>query len=219
MDIYSNGVKLQVIGKQGIRGMAGPDGNPIGTIINCLGKTAPEDYLICNGSEHKISEYPELADYFEEQFGKKNYFGGDGEDNFAVPNIPDSSEIVLKCIKATKAQPYEDVYSTEETVIGRWVDGRPIYRKLFYMTAVTSTTWITTSTNIPNMSALVSLRGLVDTEENNIGLVEIPSYNLNIGINSDGYITMFTSGGKFQGKVITIFMEYTKTTDRGDTVG
>lgn len=66
MQIVSNGVSLQVAGKQGLRGLTGPDGNSIGTIIDYLGKSALKDYLICDGTEHKVSEYPELANYFDE---------------------------------------------------------------------------------------------------------------------------------------------------------
>lgn len=126
MRIYSGGKSIQVLGKQGIRGMAGPDGNPIGTIIDYAGTTPPVDYLVCNGAQYKISEFPDLADFYQTQFGDKYKFGGGG-DSFAVPNFS-SEESILKCIKATETEPYEDVYSQEETAIGRWIDGRPIYR-------------------------------------------------------------------------------------------
>ena len=45
---------------------------PIGTVISVMGKTAPANYLACNGQIVNISDYPELANYFEEQFGSKN---------------------------------------------------------------------------------------------------------------------------------------------------
>lgn len=71
----------------GPRGPAGPDGNPIGTIISYMGLTAPEDYLICDGSSYNIADYPSLAKFFKEQFGTENHFGGDGETTFAVPDM------------------------------------------------------------------------------------------------------------------------------------
>ena len=196
----------------GPRGPAGPDGNPIGTVISFLGLTAPKDYLICDGAEYHIADYPELAGFFQQQFGAANHFGGDGAASFAVPdmrnlflrgyhgesqeplsgdvgekqeatripniyvadygrgffagknpsldgNWPDHVDMeepqqstysktsatvhsgpvsanyttrpvnmaVLFCIKAAESVPAENVYSTEETRIGTWIDGRPLY--------------------------------------------------------------------------------------------
>ncbi len=71
----------------GPRGPAGPDGNPVGTVISFLGLTAPKDYLICDGAEYHIADYPELAEFFQQQFGAANHFGGDGVSSFAVPDM------------------------------------------------------------------------------------------------------------------------------------
>ena len=59
---------------------------PTGTIIAQMGNSAPAGYLICNGGEYEISEYEALANYFETQFGNKQYFGGTGT-MFKVPNL------------------------------------------------------------------------------------------------------------------------------------
>lgn len=71
----------------GLQGPAGPDGNPIGTVISYMGKTAPKDYLVCDGAAYQITDYPDLAAFFETQFGSKNHFGGDGETTFALPDM------------------------------------------------------------------------------------------------------------------------------------
>lgn len=210
----------------GPQGPAGPDGNPVGTVISFMGTSAPKDYLVCDGVEYDISEYPALAALFQEQFGTAGHFGGDGETTFAVPDMRNlflrgyhgnaneelSGQIgeiqpatihesvpkgistdpqsgfyltvskktvgapnfnqestlnmdtatkanktapiftgtssiestdervdtytarpvnmaVLYCIKAVESSPEENVYSTEETKIGTWVDGKPIYKK------------------------------------------------------------------------------------------
>lgn len=52
-----------------------------------MGGNTPDGYLICDGSVKNISTYSLLADYFLAQFGKKNYFGGDGTSTFAVPDL------------------------------------------------------------------------------------------------------------------------------------
>ena len=60
---------------------------PVGTIISVMGKTAPNNYLACDGATYNIADYQELAAYFADQFGSTNYFGGDGTTTFAVPDL------------------------------------------------------------------------------------------------------------------------------------
>lgn len=60
---------------------------PIGTIIPHMGIEAPSGYLACDGSEYNIADYEELASHFKINFGSSNYFGGDGETTFAVPDL------------------------------------------------------------------------------------------------------------------------------------
>ena len=61
--------------------------SPIGQIISFMGTKAPVHYLICDGSIYNISDYQKLADFFKEQFGSYNYFGGNGTTTFAVPDL------------------------------------------------------------------------------------------------------------------------------------
>lgn len=86
MKIVLNGQLLEVFGAFP-RGPAGPDGNPIGTVISYMGLTAPTDYLICDGATYNITDYPHLADVFRKQFGNAGYFGGNGTTTFAVPDM------------------------------------------------------------------------------------------------------------------------------------
>ena len=60
---------------------------PVGTVISVMGKTAPANYLPCDGRVVNISDYPELANYFKEQFGSSNYFGGDGTTTFGIVDL------------------------------------------------------------------------------------------------------------------------------------
>lgn len=62
-------------------------GNPVGSIISVMGLHAPDGYLILDGSEYNIADYPRLSDYFLNELGKKDYFGGDGTNTFAVPDL------------------------------------------------------------------------------------------------------------------------------------
>ena len=60
---------------------------PVGQIISFMGTTAPENYLFCDGTVYNISDYPDLATFFNTQFGSINKFGGDGTTTFAVPDL------------------------------------------------------------------------------------------------------------------------------------
>ena len=63
------------------------DITPVGTVISVMRKKAPEGYLICDGRELNIADYKALADMFEEEFGSKNIYGGDGITTFAIPDL------------------------------------------------------------------------------------------------------------------------------------
>ena len=60
---------------------------PIGQIISYMGLTAPRHYLVCDGTEYNITDYPHLSKHILEEFGSYNYFGGDGQSTFCVPDL------------------------------------------------------------------------------------------------------------------------------------
>ena len=60
---------------------------PTGAVLSFLALAPPRGYLACDGAVHNVAEYPRLAAYIQAQFGAKNYFGGDGEATFAVPDL------------------------------------------------------------------------------------------------------------------------------------
>lgn len=63
------------------------DGVPIGEIVLHSGTTAPSaKYLVCDGTTVNIADYPALAQFFADNYGATNYFGGDGTTTFAVPD-------------------------------------------------------------------------------------------------------------------------------------
>lgn len=65
----------------------GVEDTPVGHIISHMGTVAPKHYLICDGSEYNIADYPYLAQHMIDNFGTVNYFGGDGTTTFAVPDL------------------------------------------------------------------------------------------------------------------------------------
>ena len=65
----------------------GIEDTPVGHIISHMGIVAPKHYLICDGTEYGIMDYPHLAQHIADNFGSVNFFGGDGVDTFAVPDL------------------------------------------------------------------------------------------------------------------------------------
>lgn len=295
-----------------IMGPAGPDGSPIGSIIAYMGTTAPKDYLICDGAEYNISDYSKLAEFFQEQFGSKNYFGGDGTDTFAVPDMrnlflrgyhgeaeeqlsggigekQESTKIpyvynwrsassvlasgcassndtgtypsdadgfygrannqmqisatvanvsdqvqryavrpvnmaVLYCIKAVEALPAENIYSTEETRIGTWIDGKPLYQ-------VTIQTTLPTTSSPSSSTLLYTYNANVETVVKISGIYTsagVSNFNMIPYARGDQYINIIYYPSNYHnearnqfrviltvglGSTVFITMQYTKTTD------
>ena len=61
--------------------------SPVGSIINHMGSSILDHYLVCDGSLYNIVDYPHLAKFILNTFGIYHYFGGDGVTTFAVPNL------------------------------------------------------------------------------------------------------------------------------------
>lgn len=92
--VPSGGTTGQVLTKQSNKdndvGWADPTGQggvtgdtvPIGSITSYATSTAPENWLVCDGSEVSRTEYAELFNVIGEDFG-----AGDGSTTFNLPNI------------------------------------------------------------------------------------------------------------------------------------
>ena len=61
--------------------------SPVGHVISFLGTLPPDGFLLCDGTLYNIEDYKLLTSHFESHFGSANYFGGDGETTFAVPDL------------------------------------------------------------------------------------------------------------------------------------
>lgn len=284
----------------GERGPAGPDGTPIGTVISFLGQAPPQDYLTCDGTIYTISEYSDLSEFFRMQFGRSNYFGGNGTTTFAVPDMRNlflrgyhgsttvlSGEVgkkqegtihpnvqihgdaiygsnisngtaeyarypienadsqstikagyytvssgpatekfpatytsrpvnmaVLYCIKAVESKSiWTNKYSLEETIVGEWIDGKPIYRKTF--NAVTPNTSPGLLYSFPNIDMLVGFKGRITGIGGSPQNYLLPSSIFDVGTNENGIIVHYpsTTNNPSMNKDGTFTIEYTKTTD------
>lgn len=301
---------------------------PIGTIVQYDGEIPPADYLLCDGTEYNIGDYPDLSNQIKANYGSTNYYGGDGAKTFSVPNIdngvkyidensdsqnaidisgqsiqpvkttdyihtlwsytnaasnkyvgkitatytnggatdayvaiyinnkevwrsaqtsgmdhilinqnvviPANGIIEIKygwlgyhnddenvdvtgkmtvlhyriyCIKALPAAIRQlDTYSTDETIVGRWIDGKPIYRKVSDAISV----------NGVNADQFSTLPFKIDSIENIIhtSIIDNGLY-MPVGswINTDGTISIDFTLTFTDIKNYRVLLEYTKTTD------
>lgn len=118
-----------------------------------------------------------------------------------------------------------DVYSTDETRIGTWIDGKPIYRKTIKVTNpstqhdlnITAGSWQSvTDISIPEtIDALIKV-DFYRSDASHIGDLRTP---VNIGANtyfgpqSSGALNVYASAAISITYFVGIVIEYTKTTD------
>lgn len=118
----------------------------------------------------------------------------------------------------------QEIYSTEETRIGTWIDGKPLYRRVFNvttpLTASTSTSEIL-HVSIP-VETIVHILGVSKSTSGQWR--SVPYYitdtdRVYIGYNPPDHTSMPNSlrcscGSDLVNKPLIIVLEYTKTTDQ-----
>lgn len=110
-----------------------------------------------------------------------------------------------------------NIYSTEETRIGKWIDGKPIYRKVVDLGNLLNANSKLVAHNIANIDFVTSISGLVVSATNhynipwtgtplmlNGAIICIRADRTNIGIANTTNLSSYTAYA---------FIEYTKTTD------
>ena len=95
------------------------------------------------------------------------------------------------------------IYSTEETVIGKWIDGKPIYRKVFPINFYYNDGMRNVAKDIYNVSHVIHCFG-VDYNNTN-GSIYFRGWTRN------GYLQAM--GEYHSGNCTHVIFEYTKTTD------
>lgn len=142
---------------------------------------------------------------------------------FTADVAPASDLIVYVAIEEAGQAPL-DVYSTEETVVGTWIDGKPVYRRTFMCTSgATKETVLLTDTG--DIDEMLDCFGWWDWDGKKERIPYYVTYessakiyvrNLRVSIDTDNNLILYThdTGGNTVSKrscVITV--EYTKTTD------
>lgn len=108
-----------------------------------------------------------------------------------------------------------DVYSTEEKVVGTWIDGKPIYRKVVQTTTpTTANVWTDIDTGIENIETHINknisfkvniLTYFADSYEN--------SNNRFLVVPNGNKVSVLVGVSSWCSKPMTMVLEYTKTTD------
>jgi len=108
------------------------DKTPVGVVISASTPTAQtgefpnKDYLVCDGNIVNISDYPQLAQYFQTYYGSINYFGGDGITTFKLPDYSrDYPQNGVLCIKAAVSGNIITFAEVDETGISSREDQVP----------------------------------------------------------------------------------------------
>ncbi len=104
--------------------------------------------------------------------------------------------------------PDGDVYTTQETKIGTWIDGKPLYRKVLHI-AVAAPGVFFTDLNIDRMTYVFLMSNAQTGNEETMGHYAQCVHNKLDGTFSLGYI----GSTVMQESPATVILEYTKTTD------
>lgn len=102
------------------------------------------------------------------------------------------------------------VYSTDEQIIGTWINGKPIYRKVIDFGPLPNATVKEVPHGISNIESIVTIRGIA-------GFMPIPRIHkesvLNVGIEAGPVNVLILTNYNFSSTSAYVIMEYTKTTD------
>lgn len=114
-----------------------------------------------------------------------------------------------------------NVYSTEEKIVGTWIDGKPIYRKVISSTLSDPLTGlVTVEHNIQNIDLPIRIVcGNASNPDIIDGGVVIPAqYDsttfIQLGAFSSSYVQLYCGSQNWTNKrKVLLCLEYTKTTD------
>lgn len=113
-----------------------------------------------------------------------------------------------------------NIYSTTETVIGTWIDGKPLYRKAYYVNAFANNSNVYLDINVENVDTVISANGYAKNSSHTETIFLNSSYS-NAVHDSIVWEVWEGSANKLRlhstsdrsGYSGYVWIEYTKTTD------
>lgn len=105
------------------------------------------------------------------------------------------------------------VYSTEEQVVGTWIDGKPLYRKTIKITDTTSNAWTEFSHNISDIDIVTHFYGIYVRKKDNVFYNVPDSQGTYIEMSFSRTNCLYYTSPAYLTGTFYINVEYTKTTD------
>lgn len=107
----------------------------------------------------------------------------------------------------------QEIYSTEEQVIGRWIDGKPIYRKFVSFTLAAVNVWTVIGSE-NNYDTITKAYGYIDDSSVDSQCL-IPGYGVIVAKRiSTNQLLVGAKDTTYAKNNAKMFVEYTKTTDQ-----
>lgn len=113
-----------------------------------------------------------------------------------------------------------EVYSTEETRVGTWIDGKPLYRRVFQVTSPSSENTDTSILSLDENISVKSIDGMLTTTPSD-GSVSPVNFGHNSGAMCACWfkqplhcIYMRVGVAVQTNRPVELYLEYTKTTDQ-----
>ena len=109
-------------------------------------------------------------------------------------------------------------YSTTESIIGKWIDGKPIYRKVIYVSSLPNASFQVYNHNISNIDEYINMYGMATRPSDGfstlLGSVRIDGLERAVDLRVENKAQYrITTGMDRSDMYAYIIFEYTKTTD------
>lgn len=135
--------------------------------------------------------------------GENNIFSNTGD--VEVTYYTDNADEIVEVVKATASTPLCN-YSTDEQVVGTWIDGKPLYERVIDLGADTNISydsWTLTTVSLSEIDRLVLIQGLNSTGAAYYGDL--------YGGNNNGYLQLLTGRNGTYVSVRYLIFRYTKS--------
>ena len=110
---------------------------------------------------------------------------GENRSYLTITEIPNPTSIMN--VTDNHIKEVTNTYSTNEMIIGKWIDGKPIYRKVIDLGVLPNTDTVKIPHNINDLDRIISMRGMAKSPNQNL-LLPFPYGTGNDGFNSDGTV-------------------------------
>jgi hypothetical protein len=187
-------------------------GNPVGTIIVVCSNQIPSNYLPL-GTQFDITLYPVLY----------ALLGTDTTPTASALGLPtlSSGQYAIKATSGLSENAQDNVlatfnennsYSTSEINTGKkWIDGKPIYRKVF--NALITSTSMDVAHSISNVDKVVNVQGFSETNGGNTPSGFYASTSYFFSLSGDRTQLHIRTTNAYINTAYNCILEYTKTTD------